>query len=473
MDKRLLRAYAQTARDAGCPEDQTRLFVRGGYIAQPKQLDFHAAARTVETADGPTLLAMVGTRNSAKTHAVFAQVALDDCRRYPGLKFLFLRNFKSSAAESFDDLAAKLLRYTPHVKSDTQVRFPNGSRILIGGFKDASDINKYVGIEYDGLAIEEVNQLTKDKIEMIEGSIRTSRTDGYRARVYWTANPGGVGYSYVKQRVITPWRKEQEQGTRFFYAHWRDNVFCAADYRRYLEGLSGHLRKSWYEGDLDAFEGLAFPQFDELRHIIEPRELPYHWPRWRAVDYGLNPDPFSCLWFARDLVIGRIYIYRQARGTGYSDTIQARMIRDLTPPGEHIAMTYAGRDMWSNRDRSDGKISTNADEYMRMGVPLTMADVNRVAGKRKIDRLLGSLPDGLPGLQVFSDCTDWIATVPYLVLKPGQEDIADGQDDHDYDATRYGLTNTDIEAPPPSESAATDVLTSRYLDAQRELLSRL
>ena len=33
-----------------------------------------------------------GARGPGKSHATFAQVALDDCRRYDGLKALYLRN---------------------------------------------------------------------------------------------------------------------------------------------------------------------------------------------------------------------------------------------------------------------------------------------------------------------------------------------------------------------------------------------
>lgn len=469
--ERELERYASAAKDAGCPPDQVERFVRAGYVAQPKQLAFHAAARQADDPAGPNLIALGGTRNSAKTHAVFAQVCLDDCQRYPGLKFLFLRHIKSSAAQSFDDLASKMLRHVPHEKNSERVLFPNGSRVLIGGFKDASDIDKFVGIEYDGIAVEEVSQLSKDKIEAVRGSMRSSRMDDWRERMYWTFNPGGVGYSHIKQTVVSPWKRKQEQSTRFFFAHWSDNVFCNPDYIAYLDGLTGHLRKSWRDGDLDAFEGLAFTTFDENRHVIPPFELPYNWPRWRAIDYGLNPDPFCCLWFARDLATGRIYIYREAYGTGYTDTAQARLVKLNTPPSEHISITYAGRDMFANRDRSDSKVSSNADEYYKQGIPLTMADVSRVAGKRKLDRVLSDLPDGRPGLQIFETCENWIRTVPFLVLKPGQEDIADGQEDHPYDASRYGLTNYDEPRPPGEKDKV--ILPAGYqasMEAARNLL---
>ncbi len=461
-----LERYVIAARDAGCPADQVELFIRAGYVAQPVQLPFHAAARQVETG-GPNLIAIGGTRNSAKTHAVFSQVCLDDCQRYPGLKFLYLRNYRKSAAESLDDLAGRLLRYTPHTQTVDQVTFPNGSRVLIGGFKDQKDVDKYVGIEYDGVAVEEASMLAKAKLDALFGSIRTSRSDGYRVRKYMTFNPGGVGYSDIKREIVAPWKRHAETDTRFFYAHWKDNVFCDKDYIAYMDKLTGHLRKSWRDGDLDAFEGAAFPQWDETIHTCAPFEIPNTYARWRAVDYGLNPDPFCCLWFARDLATGRVYIYDEEYQTGLTDTEQARLIK--THP-EHVSVTYAGRDMFANRDRGEGKISSNADEYKKQGVILTMADVNRVTGKRKIDRLLGILTDGKPGLVVFESCANWIRTTSGLVLKPGSEDIEDGQEDHAYDTTRYGLTDyEDIQPPKPQPPARTqqDAALERWLNAKR------
>ena len=451
---RALERYAIAAHGAGIPRDQLELFVQHGYTAQPKQLRFHAAARLCNRFDGPLLIVMGGTRNSAKTHAIFAQVCLDDCQKYPGLKVLFLRHLRKAASESFDDLSIKILRYCAHNKVSDRITFPNGSRVLIGGYKDEDDIDNYLGIEYDIIVIEECSQLTQNKLEKINGSLRTSRADGFRVRQYWSFNPGGVGYSYIKHRVVEPWRMGKERDTRFFFCHYTENKFCDAEYTAYLKGLTGPLAASWRDGDLDSFEGAAISNWDERIHVVDPFILPSHWPRWRSVDYGYSPDPFSCHFYARDIDIGRIYVYRELYGTGYVDSQQAQWIIDSTPEEEvpMIAMTYAGADMFSVRPTTDksGKpvITTNADEYNKKGVFLSQADTDHIRGKRKIDRIMGLLPDGKPGLQIFRTCPHMIRTLPMLVLKPGSEDIADGQEDHCYSDLRYALTNyRDITMP--------------------------
>ena len=54
---------------------------------------------------------------------------------------------------------------------------------------------------------------------------------------------------------------------------------------------------------------------------------------------------------------------------------------------------------------------TSIDEYREEGIGLTRADDDRLNGKRKIDRLLADMPDGLPGIQVFEPLTQAVATL--------------------------------------------------------------
>ena len=69
-------------------------------------------------------------------------------------------------------------------------------------------------------------------------------------------------------------------------------------------------------------------------------------------------------------------------------------------------------------------------------------DNNRLSGKRKIDRLLENLEDGMPGLLIFPSCKNLIRTIGALALDiVNVEDVDSSQEDHAYDALRYGLTN--------------------------------
>lgn len=445
-----LERYIQAAKDAGVSGDQLRRFIAYGYIAQPKQLLFHAAARECDLSDGPVDVGLGGARGPGKSHSILSQVALDDCQRVDGLKWLFLRKVLKAAAESFDDLVRKVLAACPYdyKVSAGKVIFPNGSRILIGGFNDEQDIDKYLGIEYDGIAVEEATLLSEIKIDKIKGSVRTSK-DNWRPRMYYSSNPGGIGHQWFRSRFVKP-SSEYQKVTRFIFSTYKDNAFLNPEYRQYLENLKGPLGKAWRDGDWDVFEGLAFPTWVNERHVIKPFEIPDWWPKWRAIDWGYRA-PFCCLWLAKNPDNGRIIVYRELYRTFLTVRQQARLVREFTPANEHILFTYADPSMWAKKDMND-QVTCSADEYFSESVPLTKADNNRLDGKRKIDQALGDLPDGLPGLQVFESCENLIRVIETITFDEHQvEDVDTKQEDHPIDTLKYGLSNERIAKPKKEE----------------------
>jgi len=454
VNQAALERMLATARDAGCTPDQVQNFINAGYVPLKKAWAFHAAARLADNPGGPVEIGLGGSRGPGKSHSSFAQVVLDDCQRRAGLKFLFLRNIKLSAEESFEDLIAKVLVGVPHRYAEGVLHFPNSSRVHMGGFRHEGDIEKFIGIEYDGVVVEEATTISETKLNLLYGSIRTSRLD-WRPRKYLTFNPGGIGHQYIKKRFITPYRMRQQTDTRFFPGTYRDNPFLDAEYIRYLEGLRGPLGKAWRDGDWDIFSGQVFPEWNEEKHVIRPFEIPDNWARWRAVDYGFV-HPFTCHWFAKDPANGRVYVYREVAHRLLADKFQARTIRDETPPDEHISITYASPDMWARESKEDdGTITTPAGNYKAAGVLLTKADNHRINGVRRLHSLLADLPDGKPGLQIFDTCPRLIECLPAMLSDPNNpEDVlkvdadpatGEGGDD-EYDSLRYGLTNINVPA---------------------------
>lgn len=436
-DKRMERMIV-AAHDAGCPRDQVERFIQSGYIPLEGMLPYHAAAREADKRDGPEWIAMGGKRGPGKSHTVMAQAGLDDCQRVPGLKVLFLRKIQKSAKESLDDVIRRVFLYTEHSMGMDGVKLPNGSRILIGGYKDDKDIEKYLGIEYDEIVIEECTQISEMKKEKLRGSLRTSKPN-WRPRIYMSTNADGIGLLWFKKTFVLPAREKREKETRFFDVTSIHNPFTNPEYEAWLDGLKGALRKAWRDGDFDAFAGMAFQQWNHERHVIKPIELPDSFTRWRAVDWGMA-SPFSCHWYARNPDTTRIYCYREAYQAGLTAKQQAQMIKDYTLPNEKIAFTYADPSLWERKDR-EGEVFTTADEYKENGVPLTKGDNDRLGGKRKVDEALADLPDGEPGLLIFENCVNMIEQLETLPLKEGTEDVDTRAEDHAYDDLKYALTN--------------------------------
>ncbi len=436
-----LERYVRAARDAGCEMDQVRRFIDARYVALPWALGAHAAARRADSEDGPYWIALGGARGPGKSHALLAQAAIDDCQRQPGLKYLFLRKLQRSAVESLDDLVRRVLGgINYNFKVSSGLLEVGGSRIIVGGYHHSRDILRYIGIEYDGMVIEECTQITEEEMVAIRGSIRSS-IPGWRTRVYLSTNPGGVGHRWFKRHFVNRNDPKFIGGlTTFWPGTYRDNPFLSKDYIEYLQSLKGPLGAAWRDGNWDQFEGIAFPDWDGSRHICEPFEIPSHWMRWRAIDWGYAA-PFVCLWLAKDPDIGRVYVYREYSATQLTDRQQAQIILDMTPPDENIRINYADPSMWAKRSAGDEILST-ADEYRSVGVELTRADNDRIIGKQRIHRLLANLPDGKPGLMVFNTCVGLIETMENVPSDPNHpEDIDTNADDHHVDALKYALTN--------------------------------
>jgi hypothetical protein len=189
--------YFLAGRRAGCPKGQMENFVRAGLLLQPKQLKFAAYCREADLTGGPKMISTGGGKGSAKTHGVYCQIFADDCQRVPGLKVLILRKILKGAAEQFDDMRRKLLSNLRHEwrAQRSELNFPNGSRVIVGNYKDERDIEKYMGIEYDVINLGEATQLPFSRLQGIRGCLRTSKPN-WRPRMYFDTNPGGVGHDH-------------------------------------------------------------------------------------------------------------------------------------------------------------------------------------------------------------------------------------------------------------------------------------
>lgn len=468
---RQLERCIQVAHRAGSPKDQVRRLVEtAGYIPYPWQWKFHAAAREADLDGGPTEIGLGGARGPGKSHAVLSQAALDDCQRVAGLKMLFLRQTGVSAQESFDDLIDKAVRGRAEFhKRKNFLKFPNGSRILLGGYKDERDIDKYIGLEYDVIIIEELTQLTEAKYDKVRGSLRTSKPD-WRPRVYTSFNPGGVGHVWVRQRFVLPYREQRQDKTRFVPSTYKENPALNQTYIDYLESLEGDLGKAWREGEWDLFAGQYFGEWRYEKHVVEPFILPLTWFRFRAIDPSGREGITSCHWYAVDNN-GRAWCYKEYYyGPGVIGVDGKKIItgRDYDEHADAIAALSMDKDGTPEQYRytvidtaafaKAGYSETAAEIFERHGVTgLIAAAKERVVGWNAVHTYLrwkaatSSSNAQDPLFKVFSTCVNLIRTIPLLqhdTLHP--EDVDSDGEDHAADELRYFLrTLREVKAPKP------------------------
>lgn len=435
-----------TARANGMPRNQLERFLSFGYVPQPKQMEFHAACRLADHL--PLSIGFGGARGGSKTHATFGQVALDDCQRREGLKFLFLRKVQKAAREAIADLRRKVLFACKH-KYYSQggfIEFDNDSQIILGHFNYENDIDKYLGLEYDGIAIEEATQLTENKRTDILTCLRTSRTD-WRPRDYNTTNPGGVGHQWFKRTFVDPYRRNEERDTRFIPSTVYDNKMVNTDYRRNLEKLTGWKRKAWLAGDWDVAAGQFFSNWNYNAVVREFPDPSVNHTAWLSIDYGFTHPTVAYLMYEYDgtiLVTDEFRALKQLPATNAAEIV--RMVQRRGLQVHNLASVCAGQDVFAQRGASDGR--TIADQYEEAGLPLTAANDDRISGAGELLQRLGDVERGIaPTIQIHPRCTYLIDSIPMMQHNPNRpEDVLkmnaneDGMGgDDEYDGARYGV----------------------------------
>ena len=440
-EERAWAVAAQNLREQGLPEDMAASFLPHYYIPQQMQVNWHKLTESCQTA-GVRLIGNGGTRGSGKTTATFAHVSLYDCQRWPGTNWLYIRLVKNSAGDSFQQMTSAILGdYEGARLNKDGIFFPNGSTIAIAGVLDPKDVDKYVGLNYEGMVIEEANQIDEDRLVKLLGSLRTGRLDGYRPRCYMNFNPGGVGMKYLKKTFIQPWKEGRETNTRFIFSRFQDNKFLDPGYVDYLNSLDGMLGKLWRDGDFDISQGMAFDNFRPDLYVYDDWPIGDNWTRIRGIDDGYS-NPYCCLWGAIDPVTKRVVVYREDYGEGYENGVQAERINDMTPGSERISISYADPAMWQKSHHVESSAKAGKDIFADHGIYLTKGDNDRKGGLAKIRELMRPKPDGLPGLIILKSCRNLIwqfENLPMSATKP--EDVDTNFEDHAYDALRYMLTS--------------------------------
>ena len=441
------------AKRAGSPPDQVRNFTSCGYTPTPRQWIFHAAARAADHTDGPLHVAMGGARGGAKSHAIMSQAALDDCQRFPGLDVLYLRLIQKAGRKALDQLRAKTIMSLRHNynRNEGLITFPNGSTIVVGHFKNEGDIDKYVGIEYDLMVVEERTQLSKEKLDQLLGSLRTGKL-GWRPRTYNAANPGGIGHQDFRRDFILPKRenRQHETGTFFLNMDWRHNPFINPEYKQYLMGLTGLLGEMWRDGNWDVGSGTYFINWKEDIHVIKPpKRIPLEWPIWVSMDWGWT-HPCTVQWHTLR-PDGAILTFLEYQNNRTLVKEHAQKIKEITLRLDRtmsdIIGWVAGHDIYQNRGAHEGGL-TIAEQFEKEGISWNHANIDRLNGAAELVKRLGDVPRGIPATWFISEaCADLIYTLPNMivdekrpedVLKVDANEFGSGGDDS-YDCARYGL----------------------------------
>lgn len=332
-------------------------------------------------------------------------------------------------------------------------KFNNGSIIDFGYIQYEKDVYQYQSAEYDVIRFDELTHFTEFMYTYMISRCRGANP--YPKRIKSSTNPGGVGHSWVKERFIdigepntihTCKLETGEEVTRIFIPSLvTDNKFMLEydpDYIKRLDALPEKERKALKYGDWDIYDGMFFPEFKRRIHVIEPFQIPEHWNKYIAMDYGL--DMFAVLFIAIDTK-GKAYVYNEIHKPNLIVSEARQTLKSIMRHYKYKYI-YAPPDLW-NRNRDTGK--STAELFWEGGIDLTKASNNRIAGWLNVKEWLkvrkvrneqtGELYED-SDLKIFSNCVNLIKYLPQLQhdeKEPNDVATEPHEPTHITDALRY------------------------------------
>jgi len=320
--------------------------------------------------------------------------------------------------------------------------FPSGAKVEFGFLERDADVYRYQGQAYSWIGFDEITHLpTEFAWNYLASRLRTT-DPSIQTYLRCTANPGGVGAHWVKQRYIQPNEPNNSflgmdgLTRKFIPARLADNPYLANDgvYEQMLKSLPPIQRRQLLEGNWEVAEGAAFVEFDPLQHVVTPYQLPMHWERTKAVDYGYAAES-CCLWGTIDMNDGTLIIYRELYRKGLTGEELGVIIRDMELEDPMSVSGVLDTAAWA---RTGTTGPTVGEALIKAGHKLRPADKNRVQGKIQIHEFLKIKESGRAKLQIFNTCPNLIRELQSIPLsKTNPEDVDTHASDHAYDALRY------------------------------------
>lgn len=401
-------------------------------------------------------VAFGGARGGGKSWAIRTKADLL-ANKHAGIRICIVRRTYPELEENhIVPLRAQLLGRAVYNKQEKKFKFKNGSTIKAQYCKNDSDLDNFQGVEYDVIFIDEATQFTEYQLKCIAASCRG--TNNFPKRVYYTCNPGGPGHGYIKRLFIDRIYQDNENPDDYSFtqALVQDNTALMEsdpEYIKNLEALPPKLRKAWLDGNWDIFEGQFFEDFindpehyqdRKWSHVIDPFEIPEGWKIYRSYDYGYA-KPFSVGWWAVDYD-GVLYRIMEWYGCTGEPNVGIRLDADKQAKEiKRIETTHPwlkGHKIFGPADpaiwEAQGDGISIQETMTRNGVIFEKGTNARIPGWQQVHYRLSFDENGKSMMYVFSNCKDFIRTIPLMMFDEHKaEDLDTELEDHIADETRY------------------------------------
>ena len=353
-------------------------------------------------------------------------------------------------------------------------KFPNGATLKMRYLENEKDVTHYQGHQYTWIGIDELGNYPSPYCWTYMKS-RLRSVYGVPCVIRGTANPGGVGHGWIKQRFM-----DGHIPNRIFYLETEMNGIKSRDtvcfipstlednkilmqndpqYEARLLSLPTQLARALRYGDWNVFEGQVLDSFRENIHVCKPFVLEQGaWFRFCTMDWGWS-RPYSIGFYAVNS-LGQIIRYREMYGCkpGEYNVGLKKSAQKLAAEAMEFASLDGIKDMvadpaiWTDEKIEDESKSIE-QVFTDIGFNMIKANHDRINGLVMVDDIfkqtvINAEGKEVPMFQVFDTCRDFIRTIPLLTPDPNHpEDIDSKLEDHAYDDHRYGMMSDFVKHP--------------------------
>lgn len=425
-----------------------------------------------------------GARGGGKTDALLAEATR--WNQFPDYKCLFLRKTFPQLSEVMERAFKLYPQLGLKWEGERRLwRAYSGAFIQFGHCENEKDKYNYIGKEFHRIIYDQVERFTESQFQEINTTLRTTNPN-IPTQVLASANPGGVGHGWVKNRWIKkcrpipngnkiynadfniwwqplkagqPYKDEFNQIWQYYPALVFQNPQVMDNDRKYVNkllALKYEKREAYLWGNWDVFLGQFFQEWRDEIHVLRKKDVPkvpMHWDVLGACDYASSGWYFSLV--AAITHNAEIIILEEDYFLGGSIRKKAYRAQRLIEKYPQMKRWACPWDMFNEtRDKDTEQVVgriidrfvKHIDKDCRKRVRFVKASKDRVAGWDLIRDGLSWSDGDKPWLYVMGDCRKLIETIPeqcYQDQESEDENIIDKEDldkegwTHGVDALRY------------------------------------
>ena len=434
------------------------------YKPQPKQKLFHDSILNRDTNSFRDFL-YGGAAKGGKSYALRWE-AHRNCLQYPRLRILLVRSSfpeleRTHLSEIIYDLPPEVGTYNSQKHS---FKYFNGSTLEFGYGSSMSDFQQYLSANYDAILVDEMTTIPFDLTYMFRLRLQSSRSN-FIPFFAGATNPGNKAHVEVRSYFVKKTASSEKypgynpKTIYFIPATVYDNQLLLErdpEVLTRLHQLPYREQQKYLYGNWDIFEGQFFDNWNPDIHLIKSRDyLRYDQIKQMTILGGLDYGNVTVAMFgAKDhngnvILFDEIYHNKAIREKKVSDLKNFLLERGLlntsiiadsnmwNPDAFDMAQQEFPAFYYLNAGRKlikvSKNVSRNAVENKGYRVACNEAMYSALDYKSESDTLIKQ-----PKLKVYERCSWFIETFPALITDNNDvEDIADGQNDHPYDASKY------------------------------------